>query len=109
MHDVRIGRYGGYSGIGDWLKGPDCKQLMRTKTNEALMIWQAFVAKQSGELARTGKARVAMSGDRWVGTVTIGAGVDYAASHEFGHDNPGSTKHYDGFDELRETLKNLDD
>ena len=107
MRDVKVGQRYGYAGLGKWLQGPECKQLVRSKTNEALMVWQALVAKRTGALARTGKARVAMSSGRWAGTVEVGEGVSYGASHEFGHDQRGVRR--DGFDELRETLKYLGD
>lgn len=105
MRDIKIGQRYGYSGLGKWLQGPECKQLVRSKTNEALLIWQALVAKRTGTLARSAKARTRMSSGRWVGAVEVDA--SYAASHEFGHDQQGVRR--DGFDELRETLKYLGD
>ena len=70
-----------------------------------LLLYQAIVSKRSGELARSAKARTRISGDRYVGVVEVEA--SYAASHEFGHDQRGVRR--DGFDELREVLKNLED
>ena len=105
MRDVRTGRSGGFSGLGEWLKGPECKRLVESKANEAMLLYQAIVSKRSGELARSAKARTRISGDRYVGVVEVEA--SYAASHEFGHDQRGVRR--DGFDELREVLKNLED
>ena len=38
MRDGRVGQRYGYAGLGKWLQGPECKQMVRSKTNEALMI-----------------------------------------------------------------------
>lgn len=75
-----------YNGMGEWLRGPECLQLVRERTDLARTLYQTIVARDSGDLA--GSARVSMgrgSNGRHEGTLTVGDGsVPYAASHEFG-------------------------
>lgn len=106
MRDVKVGRASGHNGLGDWLKGPECRRMVGAKASEAQTIYQAIVRKKTGRLARSAKATTVIGGvkgDRWVGRVTVGE--SYAAAHEFGHDQNGTRR--DGFHELRETLKRL--
>lgn len=106
MLDVKVGKQDGYQGLTQWLMGPECRKLMSSKANDAAMIYQALVAKRTGQLARSVKHSTAIGGakgDRWVGRVTVTA--PHAAAHEFGYTQRGVER--DGFDELRETLKHL--
>ena len=113
MRDVKVGAADGYSGLTDWLTGPQCRQLVLAKASQAQLVYQALVAKRTGQLARSAKVSVVRGGkgDRWVGRVT--AQAPYAASHEFGHDGArelgrdGRSVRRDGFNELRQTLNHL--
>lgn len=75
-----------YAGMGEWLRGSECLQLVRERTDLARVLYQTIVARDSGDLAES--ARVSMSrgqDGRHQGVVTVGD-IDtvYAASHEFG-------------------------
>ena len=114
MRDVKVGSRDGYSGLADWLLGPECNRLVFAKASQAQLVYQALVRKRTGALARSAKVSVVRGGpkaDRWVGRLTVTA--PYAASHEFGHDGArefgrdGKSVRRDGFNELRQTLKHL--
>ena len=113
MRDVKVGAPDGYRGLGDWLVGPECNRLVFAQASHAQLVYQALVAKRTGQLARSAKVSVVRGGkgDRWVGRVTVTA--PYAASHEFGHDGArefgrdGRSVRRDGFNELRQTLNHL--
>jgi hypothetical protein len=73
--------------ITQWLVGPECKRLVESKTHTAEMLYQAEVAKRSGDLARSSRVELYLGGrrhDRWEGALTVGNDLDYGASHEYG-------------------------
>ena len=62
--------------------------VVRAKTEFARTRWQAVVAKKTGKLSRSTRVTVQIGGyknDRPVGTLTVGSGVRYGASHQYGH------------------------
>lgn len=74
--------------LAEILRGPKMFALVRERTEIARTRWQAIVAKKTGRLSRTSRVRVAIGGykhDRPVGTLTVGEGVRYGASHQYGH------------------------
>lgn len=89
MEDVRIPFPNPF--LTRWLVSDECKRLVESTTHTAQMLYQAVVAKESGDLARTARVSMFIGGrnsDRWVGQLTVGGrGVDYGASHEFGTDD----------------------
>jgi phage gpG-like protein len=59
------------------------------------MLYQVRVAKESTKLARTARAFTEIGGkrqDRWIGTVLVGEGLEYGASHEFGYTTRRGTR-----------------
>lgn len=76
--------------LTQWLVGPECKRLVESTTHTAEMLFQAEVAKRSGDLARSSRVEMVIGGkkaDRWEGHLTVGNGLDYGAAHEFGTDD----------------------
>ncbi|MBX9920006.1 MAG: hypothetical protein K2Y33_09310 [Mycolicibacterium frederiksbergense] len=79
--------------LTDYLRGGECRGIITERTNTALMMYQAEVAKRSAALAKSAHATVEIGGvqhDRWVGTLTVGElGIadDYVLPHEFGADD----------------------
>lgn len=78
--------------VKDFLVGAQCRGIITERTNTALLMYQATVAKRSGALAGAAHASIGRGGvknDRWVGTLSVGdlgVGVDYVLAHEFGAD-----------------------
>jgi len=71
------------------LLGAPMRRCVEERAHIAALLYQAEVAKRTGALARTAHAGTEIGGihnDRVIGVVTIGRGVDYGASHEFGTD-----------------------
>ncbi len=84
----------------------------------AELLYQAQVAKRTGNLARSAHAHTELTTvlkgqPRWVGVLTVGDNVaDYAASHEFGtHDEvEGPARAFTGELDLQgNPIANLDD
>lgn len=104
MDNVKVGRVDGYSGLGDWLMGPECKRLVEAKANEAMMLFQGIVAKRTGALARSVAVSMEVGGqgsDRWTGVMSVGRGIDYGLAHEFGYE------HGHAHDDLNQVLTML--
>ena len=107
MHDVKVGAPDGYRGFSEALKSPEMRRVVQSSTNTALMLYQAQVAKQSGSLARSARAQVALGGvnrDRWVGSLVVGEGLSYGAAHEFGTEGKDQKN---AADDLEKVLKML--
>ncbi|MCV7277091.1 hypothetical protein [Mycolicibacter arupensis] len=76
------------------LASPRMFELVRQRTEVAKVAWQAIVAKRSRRLAASARVTVGIGGknnDRPVGRLTVGDGLGYGASHEFGHRTSRST------------------
>lgn len=61
----------------------------------AQALYQSEVAKESTALARTAHAFSEIGGvrqDRWIGTMLVGEGLEYGASHEFGYMTRGGKR-----------------
>lgn len=87
MHDVKVGRDDGFPGIGQVLLSQQYRRLMERGGNTAALLYQALVAKRTGELARDVQVRTHIGGlnnDRWVATVVVGENVIEDLPHEFG-------------------------
>lgn len=57
------------------------------EAEEVAGLYRGIVAKRTGRLAASATAYVTVGGhknDRFIGKVTVGAELDYAALHEFG-------------------------
>lgn len=64
------------------------REIVHERAVTAQLLYQARVAKRSTALARTAHAFTEIGGvrhDRWIGTMLLGEGLEYGASHEFGH------------------------
>lgn len=88
-----------HSGIGDLLKGPEMRSLVRGGAEQVEAIYRATVAKRSGQLARETRIETFIGGsknDRWCARLI--AHAPHAASHEFG------TSDQTGAGELRAAL-----
>jgi hypothetical protein len=91
-----------YRGMGEWLKGPEARDLVRAKANRAEELYQAIVTRRTGQLAESTRVELSVGGarnDRWVADLVVGA--PYAASHEFG------TQHQSDADDLNVVLSML--
>lgn len=84
---------------------PRMRAIMEERVNTAKMLFQAEVAKDSGDLAAAAHASVEVGGvhnDGWVGSLTVGGvgargTVTYAGAHVYGRGtHPGSIKNLDG-------------
>lgn len=98
-----------YRGMGEWLVGPESQAMVRAKAVEAATIYQAIVAKRTGALSESAQVSTrigGLSGRRWFGVLTVGDGVDYGASHEFGTDD-GDERITAAAHDLRVVLENL--
>ena len=90
-----------YRGVGEWLLGPECRRLVELKATQAQGIYRGVVAHRTGALAASADVSTYVGGsrqDRWVGRLTVGDGIDYGASHEFG------TRHQRAHDDLNQVL-----
>lgn len=70
------------------------RSIVRQSGEKAKARYVAIVAKRSGKLAASARVRTSIGGyknDRWVATLTVGQGLLYGASHEFGHAQPRSS------------------
>nr|WP_052741233.1 hypothetical protein [Mycobacterium sp. UM_NZ2] len=70
------------------LASPRMFELVRQRTEAAKVAWQSIVAKRSRRLSASARVTVGIGGknnDRPVGRLTVGEGLRYGASHEFGH------------------------
>lgn len=70
------------------LLGPKMFALVRTKTELGKIRYQMIVAKRSRKLMQSARVTVRIGGyknDRPVGRLTVGQGLKYGPSHEFGH------------------------
>ncbi|BDY33160.1 hypothetical protein [Mycolicibacterium mageritense] len=70
------------------LLGPKMFALVRTKTEYAQIRYQGIVAKRTRKLMQSARVTVQIGGyknDRPVGRLTVGQGLRYGPSHEFGH------------------------
>lgn len=70
-------------------KSAQMQAIMSHLANTAMLLYQAKVAKRSGELARSARATTEIGGkrhDMWVGVLTVG--TDHGLPHEFGADVP---------------------
>lgn len=70
------------------LLGPKMFALVRTKTELGKIRYQMIVAKRSRKLMQSARVTVRVGGyknDRPVGRLTVGQGLKYGPSHEFGH------------------------
>ncbi|MFN3005139.1 hypothetical protein [Mycolicibacterium wolinskyi] len=70
------------------LKGPKMFAVVRAKTAYAKAQWQVIVKKRSRRLAASARTSVQIGGyknDRPVGRLTVGRGLKYGASHQFGY------------------------
>ncbi|WP_099024458.1 HK97 gp10 family phage protein [Mycolicibacterium palauense] len=69
------------------LMSPALGGLLQSQANLVAALYRARVAKRTGKLAGSTNAFVTMGGhqgDRLVGKVTVGTGLEYGALHEFG-------------------------
>lgn len=109
MHDVRIGRRYGYKGIGEFLRGLPMRRVVENRANTLAMLYQAQVAKRTGELARDVQVSTRIGGrenDRWVAKVTVGERIEHDLPHEFGHTTKRG-KGIRGAQDLEKSLKML--
>lgn len=93
MRDVKVGRAHGFRGLGEVLVSPEMKRLVESRANTAALLYQALVAKQTGELARDVQVRSRIGGpnrDRWVASVHVGEHVVQDLPHEFGYEQAES-------------------
>lgn len=70
------------------LVSDNMRRIVRQSGEQAKARYVAIVAKRSGALARSARVRTIIGGyknDRWIATLTVGQGLGYGASHEFGH------------------------
>lgn len=84
------------AGLRAFMTSPTLRRILEERVNTAEMLYQSQVAKDTGRLAAAVHTSVAVQPvfkglPRLVGTLTVGGpgplgGVDYAASHEMGHD-----------------------
>ncbi len=77
------------------LKSPKMARIIRLKTEYAKARYRAIVAKRSRRLAASARVKLTIGGyksDRWVGQLIVGEGLEYGASHEFGHQAARSTE-----------------
>lgn len=105
------------SAVGEWMKGPRCREICYSIADMAMMLYQAEVAKRTGSLARTAHARTEIGGrrhDRWIGVMAVSADtVMYEAAHEFGYQKSlgqgvqGPRKFIPGFHDLNGVLAQL--
>lgn len=91
--------------LGAWMVGPTCRRILEERGHTAAMLFQAEVAKDSGDLAASAHVHTEVGGahhDRLVADLTIGGigakgTVDYGAAHQFGRgDKAGSIHNLDG-------------
>jgi hypothetical protein len=64
------------------------REIVFERATMAQALYQARVAKRSAALAGTARAFTEIGGvrhDRWIGTMLVGQGLEYGASHEFGY------------------------
>ena len=90
--DVKYSR----AGLSAFMTSPTLGRILEERINTAAMLYQSQVAKNTGRLAASAHTSVAVQPvfkglPRLVGTLTVGGpgplgDVDYAASHEMGHD-----------------------
>lgn len=74
-----------YRGMGEWLKGPEARELVQSRAARAEELYQSIVARRTGKLAASTRVELSIGGarnDRWVADMVVGQ--SYAASHEFG-------------------------
>lgn len=79
--DIRVDS----KGIAQVLVSPDMRRAMVRVADIALILYTLHVAKQTGQLAASGRAEVAMSDlthDRWMAILRVTA--PYAVWHEWG-------------------------
>ena len=63
------------------------RTIMSAEAGRAQDLYQGIVAHRTGRLAASARVSVFIGGkatDRWVGRLTVGEGITYGASHEFG-------------------------
>lgn len=83
MRDVQIN----HRGIGEWLRGPECRSLVEAKALAAQQLYRGIVAHRTGALAGSADVSVFMGGeksDRWKARLTVGDSLAYGAAHEYG-------------------------
>lgn len=112
MDNVRVGGPDGFPGLEQWLVGIECRRMVESKANEALMLYQAIVTKRTGRLAlsahaSTEVAPVKAGSPRWVGVVASGRGLDYGLAHEFGAENARSRAQMDAAEDFNQVLSML--
>lgn len=77
------------SAVGEFMKSQRCREICYERADMAMMLYQAEVAKRTGNLSRTAHARTEIGGkrhDRWIGVMSVSArSVEYEAAHEFGY------------------------
>ncbi|AKJ72028.1 hypothetical protein [Gordonia alkanivorans] len=108
MRDVKVGRAHGFRGLGEVLVSAEMRRLVESRANTAALLYQALVAKQTGELARDVQVRTRIGGpnrDRWVGSVHVGEHVVQDLPHEFGYARNGTP--VDGAHDLDQVLRML--
>lgn len=74
-------------GYGKWLKGPEWAGILEATLVNAEAIYSTIVAKRTGRLSASPTLDIEMGGkkqDRLEGVMTVGVGLGYGASHEFG-------------------------
>ena len=106
MRDVKVGRAGGHTGLGEVLLSSDMRRLVESRANTAAMLYQALVAKRTGQLARDVKVSTYIGGDRWRARVTVGENIVHDLPHEFGHDRQNGPR-VDGAEDLKKVLRML--
>lgn len=92
MHNVKVGRDHGFDGLGRVLLSPEYKRVMERGGNTAALLYQALVAKRTGQLARDVQVRTRIGGrrnDRWETHVVVGEHVPQDLPHEFGYERDG--------------------
>lgn len=88
------------------MKSSEMRALMREKAELVEALYREFVAKRTGQLARSTRIETHIGGvfhDRWEATILVGSGLSYALPHEFGFDD-GDIRIYTGHRDLNRAL-----
>lgn len=93
------------------LIGPRIQAILLERVELAKALYQVQVAKRTGALAASAHASTEIGGvrhDRHIGVLTVGEGLGYGASHEFGvGDHPRSVHNLDGPNAIHAAARDL--
>lgn len=86
VENIKVGGWAGHEGIGQWLQGPECQNMVQKFADRVAAIYEATVAKRTGKLAESITVDTHLvnhgNGPRW--NAVVRATTPYAGFHEFG-------------------------